>query len=149
VAILFGPERMGLSTVDLRLCHKIIRIPTHDSASSSLNLAQAVLIVGYELLLAAGGEPPPPPPVTPARLELLERMYEELESCLTGIGFLPADNSGHWLSNIRKIFNRSLLSSGECDLLLGLCRQIRWAVKNLEQVPLSLECGPGPKVDDF
>ncbi|MDR1112079.1 MAG: RNA methyltransferase [Deltaproteobacteria bacterium] len=138
-ALLFGPERMGLSTDDLRLCQKVVRIPTSASAASSLNLAQAVLILGYELLLAAGGEPPPPPAVQGAAQRSINLMYDDLEDTLTGIGFLPADNPGHWLMNIKKIFNRTLLTKGECDLLMGMCRQIRWAVKNLDDV------GAGPK----
>jgi tRNA/rRNA methyltransferase len=134
-ALVFGPERMGLSTPDLRYCHKIVRIPTAKSATSSLNLAQAVLIMGYELLLAAGGEPPAPPAIVAADQKSANLMYDELESVLTGIGFLPADNPGHWLMNIKKIFHRSLLTKGECDLLMGICRQIRWAVKNLNDLP--------------
>jgi tRNA/rRNA methyltransferase len=133
-ALLFGPERMGLSTADLRLCQHVIRIPTSAGAVSSLNLAQAVLIMGYELLLAAGGEPPYPPKVHPATQQSLNLMYDELEDTLTAIGFLPADNPGHWLMNIKKIFNRTSLTKGECDLLMGVCRQIRWAVKNLSDL---------------
>jgi tRNA/rRNA methyltransferase len=133
-ALVFGPERMGLSTKDLRLCQKIVRIPTSSGATSSLNLAQAVLILGYELLMAAGGDPPNPPNIQPATQKAINLMYDELEDTLTSIGFLPADNSGHWLMNIKKIFNRSLLTKGECDLLMGICRQIRWAVKNLSDL---------------
>jgi tRNA/rRNA methyltransferase len=134
-AIVFGPERTGLSAAHLRLCQKVARIPTAKSAASSLNLAQSVLIIGYELLLGAGGEPAAPPGLVPAPQSSVERMYQELESVLVGIGYLPADNPGHWLMNIKKILNRTLLSQGECDLLLGLCRQIRWAVKNLSGIP--------------
>jgi tRNA/rRNA methyltransferase len=131
-ALVFGPERMGLSTEDLRLCQKVVRVPTASPDTSSLNLAQAVLIMGYELLMAAGGEPPEPRPIQPASQMAVNLMYDELEDTLTAIGFLPADNPGHWLMNVKKIFNRSLLSKGECDLLMGICRQIRWAVKNLD-----------------
>jgi tRNA/rRNA methyltransferase len=138
-ALLFGPERMGLSTADLRHCQKVVRIPTAKSAASSLNLAQAVLILGYELLLGAGGEPAAPPGVVPAPFSSVNRMYRELENLLVAIGYLPAGNPGHWLMNIKKILNRTLLTQGECDLLLGLCRQIRWAVKNLSDLP------PGPE----
>ncbi|MDR1050851.1 MAG: RNA methyltransferase [Deltaproteobacteria bacterium] len=133
-ALLFGAERMGLTTAELRLCQKIVRIPTASSRTSSLNLAQAVLILGYELLVAAGGGPAEPAQIKPAPQKSLNLMYDELEDTLVGIGFLPADNPGHWLMNVKKIFNRSQLSSGECDLLLGLCRQIRWAVKNLSDL---------------
>jgi tRNA/rRNA methyltransferase len=125
---------MGLSTGDLRFCHKVIRIPTSAGATSSLNLAQAVLVLGYELLMAAGGEPPAPSGITPAAQNAVNLMYDELEDPLTAIGFLPDDNPAHWLMNIKKIFNRSLLTKGECDLLMGICRQIRWAVKNLNDL---------------
>jgi tRNA/rRNA methyltransferase len=140
-ALVFGAERMGLSTEDLRLCQKVVRIPTASGATSSLNLAQAVLIMGYELMMAAGGDPPDPPPIKPATQFAVNLMYDELEDTLTSIGFLPADNSGHWLMNLKKIFNRSQLTKGECDLLMGVCRQIRWAVQNLTE----LEPGLGPK----
>jgi tRNA/rRNA methyltransferase len=134
IALVIGPERMGLSTQDLRLCQKIVSIPTADPQASSLNLAQAVLILGYELLLAAGGESPPPPKIKAASQENLLGMYEDLENTLTKIGFLPEDNPGHWLMNIKKIFNRSQLTPGECDLLRGICRQIRWAVNNMDHL---------------
>jgi tRNA/rRNA methyltransferase len=144
VALLFGPERMGLSTGDLRLCQKVLRIPTEDPQSSSLNLAQAVLLVGYELLVAAGGEPEAPQ-LKPASQKVLEDMYEDLSATLTHIGFLPADNPGHWLMNIKKIFNRSLLTGGECHLWRGLCRQMRWALENADRLPAAKSGPGGPK----
>ena len=130
-ALLFGPERMGLSTDDLRRCQKVVRIPTDRPEASSLNLAQAVLILGYELLLAAeeaSGPAAEPPALRPAPQAELTGMYADLTDFLLQIGFLPADNPGHWLMNIKKIFNRSLLTSGECNLWRGVCRQARWAL---------------------
>jgi tRNA/rRNA methyltransferase len=144
-ALIFGPERMGLSTEDLRLCQQIVRIPTAAGPTSSLNLAQAVLILGYELLMAAGGEPPPPSPIQLANQHSINLMYDDLEDTLTAIGFLPADNPGHWLMNIKKIFNRSHLTKGECDLLMGVCRQIRWAVNNLSELEPSSKTKSSPK----
>lgn len=132
-AILFGPERMGLSTVDLRLCQKIVRIPTDQPEASSLNLSQAVLLLGYELLLAAGGEPQAPA-VKPAPQHQLAEMYADLSQTLVYIGFLPDDNPEHWLMNIKKIFNRSQLTSGECNLWRGICRQLHWALNNTDKL---------------
>jgi tRNA/rRNA methyltransferase len=126
VALIFGTERMGLSTEDLRLCHNIIAIPTDSPEHSSLNLAQAVLILGYELLLASGGEYHKPKEIKPASGAKLIRAMEELEKTLIEIQFLPENNPGHFFMNIKKIFNRSLLTEGECDLILGICRQIRY-----------------------
>lgn len=134
-ALLFGPERMGLATEDLRRCQKVVRIPTDDPETSSLNLAQAVLLIGYELIVAAGGEPEAPA-VKPADQEELTGMYDDLSATLVHIGFLPADNPEHWLMNLKKIFNRSLLTSGECNLLRGICRQFRWALENTDKLPV-------------
>jgi TrmH family RNA methyltransferase len=50
IAILFGPENRGLSNEELRFCHSTVHIPT--ASASSLNLAQAVLILSYEIFLA-------------------------------------------------------------------------------------------------
>jgi tRNA/rRNA methyltransferase len=55
VAILFGPEDRGLTNRELDPCHALIRIPTHPGLSS-LNLAQAVMVMGYELYLASLAE---------------------------------------------------------------------------------------------
>ena len=141
-AFLFGPERMGLSTDDLQRCQKVIRIPTDDPETSSLNLAQAVLLIGYELIMAAGGEPEAPS-IKPAGQAVLDDMYADLGKTLVHIGFLPADNPGHWLMNIKKIFNRSLLTAGECNLWRGVCRQLRWALTNTDKLtPLETEEKP-------
>jgi tRNA/rRNA methyltransferase len=126
-ALLFGTEREGLGSKELRLCHQIVTIPSESPQCSSLNLAQAVLIMGYELLLAAGGGPPPPQPIKAAPLEDFERACADLESALTQIGFLPPSNPGLWFMNLKKVFHRSLLTRGECDLLQGIARQIRWS----------------------
>ena len=57
VAILFGREDKGLTNEELAPCHALITLPTH-SALRSLNLAQAVMLVCYELYLASLSTPP-------------------------------------------------------------------------------------------
>src|SRR5580765_5236929 len=54
LALVFGPEASGLTDEELAQCHLRVHIPT-DPAHPSLNLAQAVLVVAYELRLAAVG----------------------------------------------------------------------------------------------
>jgi tRNA/rRNA methyltransferase len=132
-ALLFGTEREGLSTADLRSCHLTVSIPTDRPGSSSLNLAQAVLILGYELLLSAGGQPPPVEPLVSAPFKDYQRACNDLESTLAMIGFLPRGNTGHWFMNIKKILDRALPTRGECDLIQGICRQIRWKVEDSEK----------------
>ena len=85
VSLVFGPEDRGLDNAAITQCHRLVCIPT-DPAASSLNLAQAVLIVLYacaaamreadrsEAGTAVGGEPhgprnvPQPEPIAPASL---------------------------------------------------------------------------------
>jgi len=55
VAVLFGPEDRGLTNRELDPCHALISIPTHPGLSS-LNLAQAVILLSYELYLASLAE---------------------------------------------------------------------------------------------
>nr|PZN72357.1 MAG: tRNA (cytosine(32)/uridine(32)-2'-O)-methyltransferase TrmJ [Bacillota bacterium] len=64
VAILFGPERDGLPNAALDRCHGIITIPTHPF-NRSLNLAQAALVIAYELWMAAASPASPSPAAAP------------------------------------------------------------------------------------
>lgn len=134
VALVFGPERTGLATADLRLCQAVVRIPTADPGTSSLNLAQAVLILGYELMLAKKTGDPRPPRIKSAPVSEVQAMYDHLSRTLRTIGFLPDLNSDHWLMSFKRIFNRSGLTHGECNLIRGLCRQIAWAVNHPDKV---------------
>jgi tRNA/rRNA methyltransferase len=129
VALVFGTERSGLTTADLRLCQAVVRIPTADPKASSLNLAQAVLILGYDLLTAhePSGEPPA---FKPAVQGEVQAMYDHLQKTLLDIGFLPDQNPDHWLMSFKRLFNRTGLTHGDCNLLRGLCRQIAWVRKN-------------------
>ena len=52
VAVLFGREDRGLSNQALDLCNRVAIVPTLPEYKS-LNLAQAVLILAYEIFLAA------------------------------------------------------------------------------------------------
>ncbi len=123
VAILFGPEDRGLSNEDLRHCHALLNIPTTDL--SSLNLAQAVLLVCWELSRAGLAEPAPFVPRLANRREL-NRMYANLATVLTRIGFINPQNPEHWMDNIRRFFNRLPLTAREVKVILGFCRQMDW-----------------------
>jgi len=132
-ALVFGPERTGLTTAELRLCQVVVRIPTADDRVSSLNLAQAVLILGYELLLA-WMEEPLPPRVQLADQAELQAMYEHLAGTMLRIKFLPDQNTEHWLMSFKHLFNRTGLTHGECNLIRGVCRQIEWALENPDKL---------------
>ena len=123
VAILFGPEDRGLSNEDLRNCHELVHIPTAEF--SSLNLAQAVMIVCYEIFLAAREEATEFAPRLANRHEL-EGMYAQLKEILVRISFINPDNPDYWMNNLRRFFNRLPLRAREVSIIRGICRQIDW-----------------------
>ncbi|MBW2141769.1 MAG: RNA methyltransferase [Deltaproteobacteria bacterium] len=120
IAIVFGPERTGLTTVELRLCQAVVSIPTNSKTTSSINLAQAVLIVGYELLLAESDETLSPP-IKMAPVGEVQAMYDHFKRALLELGFLPEENSDYWIMNFARIFNRAGLTHEDCNLCCAAC----------------------------
>lgn len=131
VAILFGPEDRGLSNEQLRYCHTIVTIPT--SGFSSLNLAQAVMIICYEILTAGPETSPKQIPRLANRFEL-EGMYEHLKEVLLKIGFVDPQNPEHWMLNIRRFLSRQPLRGREVRVIRGICRQMNWYAEQLEKI---------------
>ncbi|MBF0223834.1 MAG: RNA methyltransferase [Desulfobacterales bacterium] len=123
-AIVFGPEDKGLQNDDLQLCDAIINIPT-SSHLSSINLAQSVMIICYELFKTSQETIEKPIPQLARRYEL-EGMYSQLKEILIKINYIRPDNPDYWLNNFRHFFNRFCLYSREVYIIRGLCRQIEW-----------------------
>jgi tRNA/rRNA methyltransferase len=128
VAILFGPEDHGLTNDDLRACQRLIAIDT-SPAYASLNLAQAVLLVCYELRRAALAGRRAQPGFTPAAVADVQRMYDHLQRALLSIGFLHPQNPEHIMFAIRALLGRTALQDHEVRILLGIARQIAWAAQ--------------------
>jgi TrmH family RNA methyltransferase len=124
VGILFGPEDTGLVDEDLQFCQLLIRIPTEHKAPS-INLAQAVMIVSYELRLGSLERTPARVPRL-ASLEQIEAMYAQLENALLDIGFLQPQNAKHMMFALRRILGRAGLESPDVGTLRGIARQIGW-----------------------
>ena len=130
VAILFGPEDRGLTNEELAPCQALISMPTHPQLPS-LNLAQAVMILCYELHLAAlahqAGEASTPGPFPKmAEFQKVERMYAHLEDLLLRIGFLDPQNPKRIMHTMRRVFGRAGLSDREVAVLRGIFRQLEW-----------------------
>jgi tRNA/rRNA methyltransferase len=123
IAFLFGPEDRGLTNEDLRLCHALVNIPTADF--SSLNLAQAVMIVCYELFRYTTKKPQDFAPRLANRHEL-DAMYAQLKEILVRISFFNTDNPDYFLNNFRHFFSRLPLRAKEVQIIRGICRQIKW-----------------------
>jgi tRNA/rRNA methyltransferase len=129
-AVLFGPEDRGLSNDHLRYCHTILTIPT--DSFSSLNLAQAVMIICYEIFLASRQGPFKVEPRLANSFEL-EGMYGHLKEVLMKIGFLDPQNPEHWLLNIRRFLSRFPLRAREVRIIRGVCRQIDWYASHVKK----------------
>jgi len=123
IAVVFGPEDKGLSNEDIRLCDVIVNIPSADF--SSLNLAQAVMIICYELFLAGGKETGELVPRLATRHEL-EGMYDQLKDILIRINFINPENPDYWMNNLRRFSTHMRLTAKEVNIIRGICRQIDW-----------------------
>ncbi|MEA3417033.1 MAG: RNA methyltransferase [Thermodesulfobacteriota bacterium] len=123
VAILFGPEDRGLKNEDIRYCHTLVNIPTAEF--SSLNLAQSVMIMCYEIFITDLQENAQ---FTPrfATIHELEGMYDQLKDILVRINYINPENPDYWLDKLRHFFNRMQLRAKEVSIIRGICRQIDW-----------------------
>ena len=123
VALLFGPEDRGLTNPELRLCHQLVTIPT--AAFSSLNLAQAVMVLGYELHKTVLVQAPLKSPRIATRHEL-DGMYDQIKEILVRINYIQPQNPDYWMNKLRHFFSRMHLRAGEVSIVRGICRQIAW-----------------------
>jgi TrmH family RNA methyltransferase len=127
MALVFGPESSGLTNLELGLCHVLVHVET-DPAQPSLNLAQAVLLLAYELRLAArGGKDGPPVGDSVAPAGELEQALQELRHALLDVGYLDPLNPDHILVELRRLLARAGPTRREVNLLRGLARQVGWA----------------------
>jgi tRNA/rRNA methyltransferase len=127
IAIVFGREDRGLTNRELKLCHRLVTIPTA-ADYPSLNLAQAVMVVAYELMMAgAAVEVRRTPEFVAASIS--DPMLERMAQALVSIGFIPDDNPDHIMFALREIFGRSGLTAREVEILNGMARQMRWVAE--------------------
>jgi TrmH family RNA methyltransferase len=145
LAVVFGPEEDGLAGPELTLCHDVVRIPA-DTAQPSLNLAQAVLLVAYELRMAnlgAAGEAPARALHPEASTAELEQLYAHLEAALLAVQFVRPDTAPHRMLLLRRLLGRARPQPTEVRLLRGICRQVLWAAGRM-QTPAAPSAGSGP-----
>ena len=122
VALVFGNETAGLSNEEVSLCRHWALIPTSPDYHS-LNLAQAVQILAYELRLAAG-EVGAPPRVAdagkPASHDEVEGLMAHLERAAVGSGFLDPAQPKRLMLRMRRLFSRAGLEHEEVAILRGM-----------------------------
>lgn len=128
VALVFGPENIGLTNKETQVCSGLVTIPT-SKEGTSLNLAQAVLILLYECFKEALDEPfipGGPPEERPTTVEEQETLYGTLRETLLAIDFLKKDNPDYWMLPLRRFLSKLTIKRNEFNLLMGVCRQMRW-----------------------
>jgi tRNA/rRNA methyltransferase len=128
--ILFGPERTGLDNEDISLSDAICRVPLNPEFSS-LNLAQAVLLLGYEWYQAADNTPEvqqDTPDTRPATRGEVNGMFIHLETALDAAGFLaPPEKAPAMARNIRNMFHRAGLTEQDVRTFRGMINALlRW-----------------------
>lgn len=127
VALVFGREDRGLSNAALDRCHDVLVAPTH-ADYPSLNLAQAVLLVAYEVFLAAAAVAPLPVgkrSLGPAPAEDVEEMYAALEAGLQEIDFFKARKPSSVMRTLRTTLGRTTLDAHEARLLRSVGYEVR------------------------
>ena len=131
IALLFGPERTGLTNEQVQYCQWLVTIPSNPEFES-MNLSHAVAILAYELYsrqpqLALGRE------IQNARLSQIESFYKTLERDLIEIGFLKSPNPERLMITIRNILSRASLEARDVQILRGLLRQWNWYAEKLKR----------------
>lgn len=124
VAILFGRERTGLLNEELLMSNVHAYIPSNEGYTS-LNLAQAVQLVAYEIhkqaieLSNLKEVPEYNHSHKKASVSEQQGLYQHIEEAMINSGFLDKDKPGHVMDKIRRLFQRSELESQEVNILRG------------------------------
>lgn len=122
--VVFGKESKGLHNDDVALADAVVTVPLNP-AFSSLNLAQAVLLVGYEWRLAGDATPARqlvmPKETRPATKEEILGLFEHLERELDACGFLfPPEKRPAMARNLRNTLGRAELTEQEVRTFRGI-----------------------------
>jgi TrmH family RNA methyltransferase len=127
-ALVFGDEVNGLTNRELRRANAVATIPT--AQKSSLNLAQAVLVFGYEILLARGEAKAPTSPERPlADEKLLAMLRKRARDLLTRVGFLNPQQPDRALDELLQLPRRARATRREIEMLLAALEQIARSVR--------------------
>lgn len=132
IALVFGRESRGLTNEELHLCNAHVHIPT-DENFSSLNVAQAIQVMAYEMRLALtevenaeaeqrwGVDWDYPM----ATHDQLNGMLQHMEQTLVEIGFLDPNTPKQLMTRVRRLFQRAAPDRMEINILRGMLAAIQ------------------------
>lgn len=123
-AFVFGNETAGLTNDEMFACQFLVHIPS-GSEFSSLNLAQAVQVVAYEVLMARGAEVPAARAEKLASVGDLEGLYAHLEQAAVASDFYAPGSGSKLPERWRRLFSRvPQMEREEVNILRGLLRAL-------------------------
>ena len=130
IAIIFGREDRGLTNEELGLCNLHVNIPT-DPDYSSLNLAQAVQILVYEIRQAILDEQEDKNywDVELANNDQTELLINHMDELMQQVEFYDVDNPRKLLLRVRRFFKRSRIDVMETNIFRGLFATIQKKLK--------------------
>ncbi len=123
VAIVFGQERRGLSDAELERCQAVCSIPT-SPAYDSMNLAQSVAVLAYEIGRPRHAPTAAPAAAEPARHATVEALWDRLGALLDAAGYLNPQNPEHILADLRRLLARAEPTQREVELVLAAVRAL-------------------------
>lgn len=121
LALVFGPEKHGLTNEDLCRCHQLLTIPTQPNCPS-MNLGQAVAVCLYELIRAPVGAPPPPSEQATSRAS--EVAMELAIDLMRRVDFVLPGNEPDLVRRVRTALLKYRMSSYDTNMLCGILRKI-------------------------
>ena len=125
VAFVFGNEQAGLTNDEMLACQYLVHIPT-DRDFSSLNLAQAVQVVAYELLMTSNPAIEKFRKEKAATVQDLEGLYSHLEQAAIGSQFFDPASGSRLPTRLRRLFSRVPdLEREEVNILRGLLNALQ------------------------
>ncbi len=125
VAFVFGNEQAGLTNDEMLACQYLVHIPANPEFSS-LNLAQAVQVVAYELFLTSNREIPQARKEKPATVADLEGLYAHLEQAAVDSDFYQPGSGSKLPTRLRRLFSRVPdLEREEVNILRGLLNALQ------------------------
>jgi TrmH family RNA methyltransferase len=132
VALVFGPEKHGLTREDLSYCHLLVEIPT-DARQPSMNLGQAVAVCLYELATRAFGalesDTEKAGLLHAAASERLDLLAGAIEQAMVAADYSPPAMRAANRHDMRLLLRRLALSEKDLRRVLGLFRRILWRLK--------------------
>lgn len=125
VAFVFGNEQAGLTNDEMLACQYLVHIPT-DPDCSSLNLAQAVQVVAYELFMTSNPEIEKFRSARAATIQDLEGLYSHLEQAAIDSNFFDPASGSKLPTRLRRLFSRVPdLEREEVNILRGLLNALQ------------------------